>query len=153
MYEQFTKAFSQYIAKNRGPDGQPAEYGLSVEGDETTGVIAVTLVFKCGVRYCCTDWGCHVGIHRPNGWRQFRECLSDAGIKIEAKIELRIHVIVEQGAVSVSSAELASPALRACFGIASTPASQVVNRMPLKAEVHFLTRTLEHERYKEGISE
>ncbi len=42
--------------------------------------------------------------------------------------------------------------LSACFGIASMPVFQVVNRMPLQAEFHLLTRILALERYKEGLS-
>ncbi len=99
--ERFTKAFVAYLAGNKGPEGEPAEYGISATGDESTGAIELTLVFKSGVRYCCSEWGCHIGVPRAGRWDELRRCLSASGLEFPPKITLHLRVVVEQGAVIV----------------------------------------------------
>ena len=94
--QRFTKAFSAYLAGNKGPEGQPAEYGISADGDEATGAINLTLIFKRGVRYCCAEPGCHLCLHRPDKWLYLRRCLSEAGISPRSEIELHLKAIVEE---------------------------------------------------------
>jgi antitoxin component YwqK of YwqJK toxin-antitoxin module len=97
--DRLTQAFTEYLSGNKGPEGQPAEYGISAEGDPATGALQLTLVFKRGVPCCCIESTCHLGIRRPGGWEALRRVLASAGITIEPKIELRLKVIVEQGAL------------------------------------------------------
>ena len=96
--ERFTRAFTAYLSGNKGPDGEPAEYGISAEGDESSNIINLTLVFKPGIRYCCSEWDCHLGTCRPGGWDALRRVLLAAGIAITSNIELRLKVVVEEGA-------------------------------------------------------
>lgn len=109
MDERFTNAFVAYLAGNKGPEGQPAEYGISATGDESTGVIKLTLVFKRGVRYCCAEWGCHIGITRSDGWDKLRRLLTESRIEIPAKILLHLKVVVERGALLVSNSSICAP--------------------------------------------
>jgi hypothetical protein len=96
--ERFTEAFSAYLARNKGPDGEPAQYGISADGDESGGSIDLTLVFKRGVSYCCAEPGCHLGLHTPKEWLRLRRCLSEAGISQQARIKVHVRGIVEEGA-------------------------------------------------------
>jgi hypothetical protein len=96
--ERFQRAFAAYLGRNIGPEGEKADYSVSVEGDESSGIIKLLLVFKRGVRYCCTEWGCHIGVARPGGWEKLRRFLSESGVAIGPRIELQLKVVVEEGA-------------------------------------------------------
>lgn len=103
MNERLTRAFVAYLAGNKGPEGQPVEYGISAEYEQPNSVVALTLVFKRGVRYCCIEWGCHFGASRPGGWDELRECFSAAGVEPTSTITLHLQVVVEQGAVIITN--------------------------------------------------
>ena len=109
MDERFTNAFVAYLAGNKGPEGRPAEYGITASGNESTGVIKLTLVFKQGIRYCCAEWGCHIGITQPNDWGKLRRFLTESRIEIPTKILLHLKVVIEGGALLVSNSSICTP--------------------------------------------
>jgi hypothetical protein len=95
--------FAAYFARNRGPVPddpdlrQAPDYGVtaSLEGS----AVALTLTFRAGSAYCCYEWGCHLNLRAGQRWQWLRRELSACGLVPAERLELRLAVIVEPGAL------------------------------------------------------
>jgi hypothetical protein len=98
-----TPAFAAYFARNRGPvpgdpeARQPPDYGLSAS--LVGGVIDLALTFRAGSAYCCYDWGCHLALSEGKRWEWLRRELAARGVQAPDRLELRLAVVVEAGAL------------------------------------------------------
>jgi hypothetical protein len=96
-------AFAAYLARNRGPvpgDSdlrQAPDYGVTASLDGSS--VALTLTFRAGWAYCCNEWGCHLNLHAGQRWEWLRRELSARGLVPVGRLELRLEVIVEPGAL------------------------------------------------------
>jgi hypothetical protein len=98
-----TPVFGVYLARNRGPAlGNPdvrqsPDYGASacLHG----AVVELALTFRAGSAYCCDQWGCHLDLHEGKRWDRLRRELSARGIEVPSRLELRLTVVVEAGAL------------------------------------------------------
>ncbi len=103
MAVDISSVFEALLAKNKGPvSGSPGArespiYGVSasIEG----GGIDLTLTFRTGCAYCCMEWGCHLGAYETRWWNSLRQELVDRGIRGPGRLELRLTVVVEEGAL------------------------------------------------------
>jgi hypothetical protein len=92
-----------YLARNRGwlpgnPDSRPAPaYGITASLDGPS--LALTLRFCAGSAYCCCEWGCHLDLHAGRRWERLREDLVAHGLVPAERLQLRLTVIVEPGAL------------------------------------------------------
>jgi hypothetical protein len=95
--------FAACLACNRGPVPgnpnvrQPPDYGVSarLHGE----VVELVLTFRAGSAYCCDQWGCHLDLNEGKRWEWFRRELSARGIEVPPRLELRLTVVVEAGAL------------------------------------------------------
>jgi hypothetical protein len=95
--------FAAYFSRNRGPvPGDPdsrqvPDYGIaaSLEGASAT----LTLTFHAGSAYCCYEWGCHLNLYAGKRWQWLRRELSARGLVPAERLQLRLTVIVEAGAL------------------------------------------------------
>jgi hypothetical protein len=98
-----TPVFAAYFARNRGPvpntpdARQPPDYGVSASLDG--GVIELALTFRAGSAYCCYEWGCHLNLYEDKRWEWLRRELSARGVEAPPRLELRLTVLVEAGAL------------------------------------------------------
>ncbi len=95
--------FAAYFARNRGPvPGDPEtrqapDYGVSASLEGAT--IGLALVFRSGSAYCCYEWSCHLNLYQGKRWGWLRRELTACGFALPAQLELRLEVIVEEGAL------------------------------------------------------
>jgi hypothetical protein len=119
-----TPIFAEHLARNRGPDPanpdrrQPPEYGIAAQLDGS--VVDLRLTFLRGRAYCCYEAGCHLGLTGGKRWNGFRKALADCGIAAPARIELRVEVVVEDGAIFFDLFK-PDPARRNCYEFAPVP--------------------------------
>ena len=98
-----TPVFAAYFARNRGPvlgdpnTRQPPDYGVSASLDG--GMVELTLTFRAGSAYCCCEWGCHLNLYEDKWWEWLRRELSARGVEAPPRLELRLTVVVEAGAL------------------------------------------------------
>jgi hypothetical protein len=98
-----TPVFAAYFARNRGPvpgdpdTRQPPDYGVSATLDG--GVLELALTFRAGSAYCCDQWGCHLNLSEDKWWEWLRRELSARGVEAPPRLELRLTVVVEAGAL------------------------------------------------------
>lgn len=103
MAVNVTPVFAARFARNRGPvpgdpdARQPPNYGVSASLDG--GVIELALTFRTGSAYCCHEWGCHLNLSGDKRWEWLRRELSACGIDAPPRLELRMTVVVEAGAL------------------------------------------------------
>lgn len=103
MAVDVTPVFAAYLARNRGlvpgdPDARRlADYGSSATLDG--GVIDLTLTFRAGSAYCCYEWGCHLALHDGKRWDGLRRELAARGVRAPDRLQLRLTVVVEAGAL------------------------------------------------------
>jgi len=88
--------FARYLATNRGPDGQPPEYGVTAHLEDD--LLSVTLTFKADRDYCCMESGCHLTLSAGRRWDGLRYVLNARGIAAPPRFRLRMTVVVEHGA-------------------------------------------------------
>ncbi|MEW6743528.1 MAG: hypothetical protein AB1486_12295 [Planctomycetota bacterium] len=60
-------------------------------------MIHLTLSFRAGSAYCCSEYGCHLGLDDSRRWSWLRQELSARGFSLAERLELRLVVIVEAG--------------------------------------------------------
>jgi hypothetical protein len=95
--------FAVYLARNRGPVPanpdvrQPPDYGVSARLHGA--VVELALTFRAGSAYCCDQWGCHLDLYEGKRWERLRRELSARGIEVPSRLELRLTVVVEAGAL------------------------------------------------------
>jgi len=98
-----TSAFAAYFARNRGPvpgdpeARQPPNYAVSATLAD--GVIDLTVTFRAGSAYCCYEWGCHLNLFEGKRWDWLRRELVARGVRVPDRLELRLAVVVEAGAL------------------------------------------------------
>jgi hypothetical protein len=98
-----TLAFAAYFARNRGPVAdnagamEPPSYGVSARLDGST--VELALTFRAGAAYCCYEWGCHLALGEGKRWGWLRSELASRGIAAPDRLELRLAVAVEAGAL------------------------------------------------------
>lgn len=98
-----TPVFAAYFSRNRGPvpgapDARQApNYGVTASLDGSS--IALTLTFRAGSAYCCTEWGCHLNLPPGKRWEGLRRELSARGLVPGERLELHLTVIIEPGAL------------------------------------------------------
>src|SRR5262245_23685225 len=98
-----TSAFAAYCAGNRGPvpgdpeARQPPDYGVSATLNGWA--IDLTLTFRAKSAYCCYEWGCHLNLYEGKRWGWLRREIIARGVPIPDRLELRLTVIVEAGAL------------------------------------------------------
>ncbi len=103
MAVDVTSAFVAYTATNRGPTPsdpdarERPDYGLSATLDGAA--IELALTFRAGAAYCCGEWQCHFLLFPTRGWVKLRQALSAEGVEIAGRLELRVSVTVEPGAL------------------------------------------------------
>src|SRR5215213_6474967 len=99
MERRLTVAFTEFLARNRGPCGRPDYYGVRVEGAAENGSeFELTLTFKSGEQYCCAEPGCHTGLNDPEVWRCLREVLGRHGLAGLPLVTVRkLRVVVDPG--------------------------------------------------------
>jgi hypothetical protein len=108
LQEALTQVISEMLARNRPyfGGGGPGYYGVEVTNLSSDGCdFDLTLTFKAGVRYCCFQALCHVPLNpsSKNAWfGKIRERLKATGNENVPTMTIRrLHVVVEQGAISV----------------------------------------------------
>jgi hypothetical protein len=98
-----TPAFAAYTAGNRGPTPadpdvrERPDYGLSAALDGNA--IELALTFRAGAAYCCGEWQCHFMLFPTRRWDTLRRVLSAAGVEVAGRLELRVEVTIEEGAL------------------------------------------------------
>ena len=103
MVLDVTPAFAAYLARNLGPnpmapdERQTPDYGVSSAIDG--GLVHLDLTFRSGSAYCCTEWGCHLNLREGKTWDRKRQEHAKQGIAALERIELRLTVHVEHGAL------------------------------------------------------
>jgi hypothetical protein len=94
---------AELLARNRGPDPLDADrrrvpdYGVTASLEGKT--LAMTLTFRKGAAYCCTQWGCHLGLIDGKRWDALRRGLAAHGVPAPPRLELQLSCVVEEGAV------------------------------------------------------
>jgi hypothetical protein len=75
----------------------PGNYGVvaRLEG----GVLQLELTFRSGVHYCCFEHGCHHFMTASRRWDLLRADLARQDLPLPSRLELRIEVIIEEGAL------------------------------------------------------
>jgi hypothetical protein len=95
--------FATYFARNRGPVPRDPElrrapdYGVAATLDGTS--VALALTFRAGAAYCCCQWGCHLNLPAGQRWEWLRRELSVSRLVPAERLQLRLAVIVESGAL------------------------------------------------------
>jgi hypothetical protein len=103
MAVDVTALFADRLARNRGPvpgdpeARQPPDYGVSATLDG--GLINLDLTFRAGSAYCCREWGCHLTLYHGKRWDWLRRELAARGVSVPDRLELRLAVVVEAGAL------------------------------------------------------
>jgi hypothetical protein len=98
-----TDAVESYLASNCGPTPadpnarEPVAYGVSAQLDGA--VLDAVLTFRAGKAYCCGEWGCHLGLFPGRRWEQLRRALAAGGADVPVRLELRLEVVTEPGAL------------------------------------------------------
>jgi hypothetical protein len=98
-----TPVFADYIARNRGPvpgdpeARQPSDHAVTATLDG--GVIDLEMTFRSGSAYCCYEWGCHLALAEGKRWGWLRRELAARGVPAPDRLELRLAVVVEAGAL------------------------------------------------------
>jgi hypothetical protein len=98
-----TQIFASYLARNSSPDPtnperrQTAEYGVAASLDGN--VIDLALTFHRGAAYCCYEHGCHLALDSGKRWEWLRRALATQGIETAPRLELRLTVVIEGGAL------------------------------------------------------
>jgi hypothetical protein len=98
-----TPVFAAYLARNRGPvpgtpdTRQPPDYGVKATLDGAT--VDLTLTLRSGSAYCCSEWGCHLNLREAKRWDWLRRELSAIGLAVSGRLEVRLAVVVEAGAL------------------------------------------------------
>jgi len=103
MPVDITPVIAKLLARNKGPvpDNpevrQTPNYGVTanLEG----GVIEMMLTFRAGSAYCCSEWGCHIGVFKRSCWDALRSDLLALGLALPDRLALRMSVVVENGAL------------------------------------------------------
>ena len=97
-----TDIFSEILAQGRlvhSPDlgySPPAKSVHAIfDGLET---IHVTLRFPAGSYNCCSEEGCHLGLHMPKAWDFLRRAFRNRGLAPPVRFRLHTTVVVESGA-------------------------------------------------------
>jgi hypothetical protein len=122
-----TSVFADYFARNRGPvPGDPdarqmPNYGVSANLNGAT--VGLTLTFHSGCEYCCCEWGCHLNLQEGKRWGWLRRELSAGGLVPADRLELRLAVIVEAGALFFDLSR-PDPARRGQYAFTTTEAHQ-----------------------------
>ncbi len=112
-----TPLFAAALARNRGPvPGDPdarqlPDYGVSARLAGAT--VEATLTFRAGSAYCCGEWGCHVDLRPGARWEWLRRGLAEIGLAAPERLELRLPVVVEAGALLLAPRR--SPACPSAF--------------------------------------
>jgi hypothetical protein len=97
-----THIFANYLARNSSPGPtsperrQSAEYGVAASLDGN--VIGLALTFCRGAAYCCYEHGCHLALGCGSRWEWLRRALAIQGIETAPRLELRLTVVIENGA-------------------------------------------------------
>lgn len=102
MVSDVTTALIELVSSNLGPgeSGSNAReqpnngLAASLEGD----CLIMTLTFRCGRRYCCMEWGCHLPLHSGKRWDDLRRILSARQVDSPDPLRLHLTVVVEEGA-------------------------------------------------------
>jgi hypothetical protein len=95
--------FAAYFGRNRGPvpgdpaARQPSGYGASARLRGQGVELALTV--RAGSAYCCDQWGCDLDLCEGKRWECLRRELSARGIAAPPRLELRLTVVVEAGAL------------------------------------------------------
>jgi hypothetical protein len=103
MAVDVTPAFAAYTANNGGPtpiDPEARErpnYGISAHLDGA--VIELKLTFRTGSAYCCGEWNCHFHLFPTRRWGRLRKELSALELEPAGRLELRVEVVIEEGAL------------------------------------------------------
>ncbi len=103
MAVDVTPMFAAYFARNRGPTvddpaaREPPDYGVSARLDGPS--VELTLTFRAGAAYCCYEWGCHFALGEGNLWGWLRRELAGGGLAAPGRLNLRLSVVVEAGAM------------------------------------------------------
>jgi hypothetical protein len=98
-----TPVFAAYFARNHGPvpcDPEarvPPDYGVSASLGGA--VVELALTFRTGSAYCCSEWGCHLNLYEGKRWERLRWELSGSGLEVPPRLELRLTVAIEAGAL------------------------------------------------------
>lgn len=97
LRERLTDAFLSYF-KGKGDCG--SRYGLQVTKVSSDGsVIFLTMTLLSGTRYCCSEPGCHIGLHQPEDFQHLRAHLTAGGCQVSHPITLHVRWEVEVGAL------------------------------------------------------
>jgi hypothetical protein len=111
-----TEVFRDYLSSRRAPDGTLANHGVSVTVDPADpGTIKLNLTFKSGIRYCCSEAGCHLGLFKPTSWQRLRDLLRAAGIELQSPLRVRVVGSIENGAVFTNLGALGLPQISRAF--------------------------------------
>jgi hypothetical protein len=103
MAVDVTPVFERYFARNRGPvpddpdRRQKPDYGVMACLDGAS--VDLILTFRAGSAYCCSQWGCHLNLREGKRWDWLRRELSADGLTPPGQLELRLAVVVEDGAL------------------------------------------------------
>lgn len=98
-----TSVLRDYVAHNSGPDPsdptrpQRPNYGIAAK--LSNDVLHVALTFHRDLAYCCRETGCHLPLFDGKRWVELRRRLAIVGIAVPVRMELRLTVIIEEGAV------------------------------------------------------
>jgi len=79
-----TGAFVTYLSRNSGPvpgdpDSRlPPDYGVAASLNDE--VAELTLTFRAGSEYCCSELGCHLNLSEEMRWDRLRQDLAAIGV-------------------------------------------------------------------------
>jgi hypothetical protein len=101
MRAELTAAFIEYLSRNLGAHNRRDYYGLQIDRAAADGSqFELTLTFKSGERYCCSEPGCHTGLHDSEPWPYLREVFAQRGLAgIPTMTVTKLVGIVEPGTV------------------------------------------------------
>ena len=99
------------LAANHCAKDDGSHYGLDVINlSANRARFDLVLTFKAGRAYCCQEAGCHLGPFYRGFWAAIRETTEDRGLRQPPPMRLvRIHTVVEPGAIFRTHAELGLP--------------------------------------------
>jgi hypothetical protein len=122
-----TAVFAASFARNRGwdpndPDRKlPSDYGVVARLED--GVIYLRLTFRRGVAYCCYEHGCHHFWSASRRWEWLRSELTKLGLALPARLDLRVEVVIEEGAIFFDSTK-PNPKRRGWYAFAPVAARE-----------------------------
>ena len=97
-FEAIERAFLALLSRNKFYGGEKPDYGVQVVNVSQSGhEVTLELIFKSGVRYCCTELGCHLSFNNEREWARLHQALNLTGAEVVRPLTLSIQTVVQSG--------------------------------------------------------